>query len=161
MHIRDQTVQWLAQTYTEEGGVRRLKQLLYRILREVNLRIKKGKLELPVTLSQKTIRTDYLKKVRPIEFDKVPTVNGVGKINGLYATSNDTGGIMNIECSMTPHEKTMALALTGQQGHVMKESMQVARTLAWNELDVELRQPLSEKYLDQGFLIHCPEGATP
>ena len=50
------------------------------------------------------------------------------------------------------------------QGDVMKESMKVAKTLAWSLLTkaqmVKLQKEMSEtKY--QGLHIHVPEGATP
>ena len=58
----------------------------------------------------------------------------------------------------------MDLKLTGMQGDVMKESMTVAKTLAWTLLD-DYRQAaivdVFDKTKTQGLHIHCPEGATP
>jgi ATP-dependent Lon protease len=45
------------------------------------------------------------------------------------------------------------------QGDVMKESMNVALTLAWNLTPLDRRDELH--LLKNGVHIHCPEGATP
>ena len=56
------------------------------------------------------------------------------------------------------------LKLTGMQGDVMKESMNVAKTLAWNLTSDDNKKNLIEKFektKTQGIHIHCPEGAVP
>ena len=56
------------------------------------------------------------------------------------------------------------MKLTGMQGDVMKESMNVAKTLAW-KLTTKKQQGIIMKELKknkaEGIHIHCPEGATP
>jgi ATP-dependent Lon protease len=50
------------------------------------------------------------------------------------------------------------------QGDVMKESMTVAKTLAWSLCDNDVCCKNIKLYEDtkcQGLHIHCPEGATP
>jgi ATP-dependent Lon protease len=49
------------------------------------------------------------------------------------------------------------------QGDVMKESMNVALTLAWNLTDVKTRNKIQDEQKNclNGIHIHCPEGATP
>jgi ATP-dependent Lon protease len=49
------------------------------------------------------------------------------------------------------------------QGDVMKESMNVALTLAWNLTPKERREQLWDEQTKciNGVHIHCPEGATP
>tara|TARA_B110001469_G_C9648393_1_gene329341 strand:- start:9437 stop:9925 length:489 start_codon:yes stop_codon:yes gene_type:complete len=57
----------------------------------------------------------------------------------------------------------MELKLTGMQGDVMKESMNVAKTVAWNILTKGQQQKLRVKMEEtkmQGIHIHCPDGAT-
>ena len=46
------------------------------------------------------------------------------------------------------------------QGSVMKESMSVARTIAWNLISPRLRSKIN-KLSDSGVHVHCPDGATP
>ena len=74
------------------------------------------------------------------------------------------GGIIPIECFYWPSNNFMDLKLTGLQGDVMKESMNVAKTLAWKLTDKKNQNKLSkifEKTKLQGIHIHCPEGAVP
>ena len=88
----------------------------------------------------------------------------VGKINGLYATCNDTGGITLIEAVWLPSEANLHLQLTGNQGNVMKESMHVGKTLSWSLLTDEERKNLKDFWKEngnQGIHIHCPEGGVP
>jgi len=51
------------------------------------------------------------------------------------------------------------------QGDVMKESMNVALTLAWDLTEANIQNNLREKYNSDetkyGVHIHCPEGAVP
>jgi ATP-dependent Lon protease len=49
------------------------------------------------------------------------------------------------------------------QGDVMKESMNVALTLAWNLTQIEKRDEILKQQHNcvNGIHIHCPEGATP
>ena len=54
----------------------------------------------------------------------------------------------------------MGLNLTGLQGKTMKESMEVAKTVAWNLLTTEQQEEINSKP-PFGLHIHCPEGATP
>ena len=87
-----------------------------------------------------------------------------GLVNGLYATQAGSGGITIIECFKIPSESKMRLELTGQQGDVMKESMSVAKTVAYNILPLEVKKKIHQEWKDDGpfgFHIHCPEGATP
>jgi ATP-dependent Lon protease len=55
------------------------------------------------------------------------------------------------------------LRLTGLQGDVMKESMNVAKSVAWNLVDSTRQQEWLksvEETKSQGLHIHCPEGAV-
>ena len=63
-------------------------------------------------------------------------------MNGLYATASGLGGITIIESFKTPSDSKLSLELTGQQGDVMKESMKVAKTVAWNLIPIVLRKNL-------------------
>ena len=52
-------------------------------------------------------------------------------MNGLWANALGMGGIIPIECFYLPSNNFLDFKLTGLQGDVMKESMNVAKTLAW------------------------------
>ena len=88
----------------------------------------------------------------------------IGKINGLYATSNDTGGLTPIESLEIPSDSKMQLYLTGNQGKIMKESVEVAKTLSWNILPHDAKKNMEKKWKNSiftGLHIHCPEASTP
>ena len=100
----------------------------------------------------------HLKKV------KINDISKVGVINGLWANSLGNGGILHIEVAFFATTTFFDLKLTGMQGDVMKESMQVAKTLSWGLLDEETQKSWVERFEStkiQGVHIHVPEGATP
>jgi ATP-dependent Lon protease len=62
-----------------------------------------------------------------------------------------------------PSTTFLDLRLTGLQGDVMKESMNVAKTLAWDLTPLEVKKDLIKYFEEtkcQGLHIHCPEGAV-
>ena len=88
----------------------------------------------------------------------------IGIMNGLWANSLGMGGIIPIECFFLPSNNFLDLKLTGMQGDVMKESMNVAKTLAWKLTNKKNKDNLCKSFQKtklQGIHIHCPEGATP
>ena len=94
----------------------------------------------------------------------IHTVEQIGIINGLWANSLGKGGIIQIESQYILSNSMFELKLTGMQGDVMKESMNVARSLAWKRTSDDIKSTLMknfEKTKMQGIHIHCPEGAVP
>lgn len=163
--IDNETVKHLIETYTNESGVRKLKEILFEILGDINLEILKNNAEytIPYTLTNKKI-DEILKEKPKIKRVKINQEAKVGVINGLWANALGKGGILHIESSFISSSNQLELKLTGMQGDVMKESMQVAKTLAWNLLDKDNRKTLQEEFektREQGMHIHVPEGATP
>jgi endopeptidase La len=162
--LSDEVVRYIIQNYTNEAGVRKLREKLFEIVREINLkRIVDGIIQLPFVVSQ-----DYVSEL----FSDKPKVNvrqvakepQVGFVNGLYATTAGTGGITIVECLKTPSDRKLSLELTGQQGDVMKESMICAKTLAWNIIPKSIKKEINEEfetYGNFGLHLHCPEAATP
>ena len=58
----------------------------------------------------------------------------------------------------------LELKLTGCQGNVMKESMEVAKTVAWNLVSSDIQENNLVNYKNtqlQGIHVHTPEGGTP
>jgi ATP-dependent Lon protease len=87
----------------------------------------------------------------------------VGIINGLWANALGMGGIIPIQTQLFPSSTFLELQLTGLQGDVMKESMTVAKTLAWSLTDDTIKKAWLTYFADtkcQGLHIHCPEGST-
>ncbi len=167
--VDDDTIRFMIDNWTHEGGVRKLKSLLYSVCREVNIaNLTKAKLgdnevHLPFHVSQDNIK-QILKYKREITPEKIHTQDSCGIINGLYATSDGaSGGIMPIQILWVPSSTPLEVKATGNLQTVIKESTQVASSLAFNYLTKEEQDKLlvELKERPKGLHIHCPEGATP
>ena len=163
-----ETIKNIIEKYTNEAGVRKLKEILFEIISEINLEILQNKdleIEIPLEITIKDLETKYLKSRDQIRYTKINTEAKIGIINGLWANSLGLGGIITIEIKWIPTNNFLDLKLTGMQGDVMKESMNVAKSLAWELTSNKNKQKLIKKWeknkLFGGIHIHCPEGATP
>jgi ATP-dependent Lon protease len=149
--------------YTIEPGVRKLKEILFEIVGEINLDILTNKIDyfdkcvFPLKISIDDIEKKYFKDKQGVKHKQIHNVPTVGMINGLWANSLGLGGVIPIQAKMFPSEKFMDLKLTGMQGDVMKESMNVSQTLAWN-LTAENKK---KEWKSGSIHIHCPEGSVP
>jgi len=165
IEITDAVVEFIIETYTNESGVRKLKELLFEIMGEININILKGdQVLIPIIITKEDIEEKYLKNHNFIIKRKVASESKIGVINGLWANSQGCGGILPIEVTYNPSTSFLDLKLTGLQGDVMKESMNVAKTVAYNLLTNEERKECDKELKDstkQGLHIHCPEGAVP
>jgi len=166
VNLTDEMIEYIIIHYTNEPGVRKLKEILFDIYGEINLNILKGgsqKITLPVDISIENLEENYLKKKNKIHEKKIHHHPTVGVINGLWANALGRGGIIPIETLYYPSSTFLELKLTGLQGDVMKESMNVAKTLAWNMTPKDTKLQLIEEFETtkcQGIHIHCPEGSV-
>ena len=161
INFSDDIIEYIITNYTYEAGVRKLKEKVYEIIREINL-------EEIMDNSNKTdinISLDFVKKIfanKPQHYyKKIYNENLVGIVNGLYATSLGLGGIIEIQVLKAYSDTKMAITITGQQGDVMKESIQCAKTIAWNVLPDDIISKIKEDKLFGGLHLHCPEASTP
>ena len=170
IEINDTVIEYIINSYTCESGVRKFKELMFEIVGEINLAVLKNdssiSFNLPIIITEEDIKHKYLKDRHEIRAMNVHLRPSVGVINGLWANSLGRGGVLPIETSFYPSNNFLELKLTGMQGDVMKESMEVAKSLAWSlfmrdtEKCTEFKKKIEEnKY--QGIHIHVPEGATP
>jgi ATP-dependent Lon protease len=164
--IDNDVLRFIIEEYTCEPGVRKLKELLFEIVGEINKNVLTNMAEysVPIVLTKELIKMNYLKEHNEVIHKTIHKVNMVGTINGMYATANGIGGIIPIQTCFMPGSKFLDLLLTGMQGTVMKESMNVALTLAWSLTPYEMQVKMKEKYGEKNVSsihIHCPEGATP
>ena len=165
IEIDDNVITYIIDKYTCEPGVRKLKEILFEIIGEINLSILKNQeYDIPIVITQEDITNNYLKEHHEIRQKNIHTKSTTGVINGLWANAVGQGGLLSIESSLYPCNTFLELKLTGMQGDVMKESMNVAKTLAWNLLNIDeiskIRKDMESTKL-QGLHIHVPEGATP
>lgn len=162
--IEDNVIEYIIKTYTCEAGVRKVRERIFEIIREINLKnLLNNKTLLPFNITIDFIET-VMKERSKITVKKRNKVSKVGLVNGLYATGSGMGGITIIESFKTPGESKLNLELTGMQGDVMKESMKVAKTVTWNILPSEVKKNIKKEMEEEGNFnihIHCPDGATP
>lgn len=161
--FNDDIITYIISHYTYEAGVRKLKEILFEISSEINLKILSDEIDLPININKELVQL-YLKERHEIRFKKILPDSRIGVICGLWANAHGKGGIIQIESSLFPSTSFLDLKLTGMQGDVMKESMNVAKTLAWKLTKPGIRKKFLTKIKNsklQGIHIHCPDGATP
>ena len=168
--FNNQIIEFIIENYTFEGGVRRLKECLLEIIKEINLRMLDGskvnnsKVNIPMIIEEKMLTEDLFKKRRIHTVELIHKNPKVGLVNGLWANDMGVGGLIPIEAFSIPTNNKLELELTGQQGEVMQESMRCAKTVAWNILPDQVKRKLNEEWSNfgnTGIHIHCPDGATP
>jgi endopeptidase La len=166
--LSDSTINYLIDNYTHEGGVRSLKKILYSICRELNVRnlvnkkIKNKTVSFPFTVKKEYIK-DLIKEYYEYDGEKIHDSDAIGIVNGLWANSMGIGGILSIETMLVPSKAMLETKATGSLEKVIKESIDVACSLAWSKVDENNKNSWLEKWKTkpQGFHIHCPDGATP
>lgn len=165
--LTDELIEHLITGFTFEPGVRKLKEILFDLYGEININIMNcvdiDEIQFPIVIHPSEIGVKYLKKYDKINEKKIHTEPEVGVINGLWASMYGKGGIIPIQTMFYPSNNFLELKLTGMQGEVMKESMNVAKSLAWELLTETQEETLAkqfEKTKRQGLHIHCPEGAV-
>jgi endopeptidase La len=167
IEFTDDNIKFIINSYTNEAGVRKLKEIIFEIISEINLNLLKETtniIKFPMNVTNHDIEKCYLKEKYKLIKKTIHNVPQLGVINGLWANSLGIGGIIPIQCSYFPATNLLDLKLTGMQGDVMKESMSVAKTLAWNLTNKKTRNAFfknNEKNKNGGLHIHCPEGAVP
>jgi ATP-dependent Lon protease len=166
--IDDETLKFIIDEYTLESGVRKLKEILFEIIGEINLDVLKNHTSidiiLPIKITIDDIKNKYFKDKKEIIIRKVPEENIVGFANGMYATSLGNGGTLPIHAKFYPCDEFLNLKLTGLQQDVMKESMHISLTIAWNLTPEERRKELRLLYDGEnnkyGINIHPGDGSV-
>ena len=157
----------LIDNYTNEGGVRRLKEHLYNIIRELNkanltkTNIANYKINFPQIINDDIYDELFKSKLKYIHLS-VHNNDGIGMVNGLWANSLGQGGVLPIESTLIPAKELMTVKATGLLGEVIKESIDVALSVAWNKLDEPTKKNWMTKWskTPECFHIHCPDGST-
>jgi ATP-dependent Lon protease len=163
--ISDEVIKQIIISFTMEPGVRKLKEIIFDLYGELNIELLKKSettIDIPIKMTMDLVYK-YLSKYRVITEQSIHKIPMVGIVNGLYANKMGRGGIIQIEASFFPSSTFLELKLTGLQGDVMKESMNVAKTLAWSLCSSEVRDRLTKAFeltKDHGIHIHCAEGSV-
>lgn len=165
IYISDETIIFIIEEYTCESGVRKLKEVIFDIIGEINMLILKEmtcEKELPINVTIKDIKQTYLKNKKTLNIKQIHNISTIGLINGLWANSQGKGGSLPIQAKFFPSNSFLELKLTGSQGDVMRESMNVALTMAWDLTSEINKQSHIEKNKSSsyGVHIHCPDCST-
>jgi ATP-dependent Lon protease len=167
LNISNDIISKIINNYTNEGGVRKLKEKLYKIFRELNhaklTKTKIANISIKDNMMFNEVLFDELFKNNPKYIHlTIHKEDNIGMVNGLWANSLGQGGVLPIESVLIPAKKSMTIKATGSLGEVIKESIEVALSVAWNILDEGLKMYWMNKWNDtpECFHIHCPDGST-
>ena len=171
IEFSNETIKFIIEEYTLEPGVRKLKEKFFEVVGDINLNILKelnttSNIVLPIVINKDDIVNKYFKDKPKTKIHKIHNENKVGLINALWANSYGSGGVLPLQSSFIPSNKFLDLILTGSMGEVMKESISVSLTNAWNLTSLERQKYLIDKYNDPknnnvcGIHIHCPDIST-
>lgn len=163
--FQDDVLSFIIENYTLEPGVRKLKEKLFEIVSEINLNILKSDIttyEYPINITIDDIKDTYFKDSRNIRIKMIHSEDRVGYANGMWANAVGQGGTLPIEASLYPSSNYLQLKLTGMQGDVMQESMNVALTIAYRLTSEKRRKELTKKYDSEhkwGIHLHTPSAS--
>jgi len=134
------------------------------IIGEINIYFLKNcsvNIILPINVTIEDVKNNYFKNKPEVRHKKIHGESKIGTISGLWANSLGKGGTLPIQAKMFPSQNFLDLKLTGSQGVIMRESMNVALTMAWNLTDDTIKEKIKYKYKEHGVHIHCPDCSTP
>lgn len=157
----DDIIKYIINTFTNEAGVRKIKEKLVDIIREINLSM------FTDNCAQYIVTKEYVEELfknkQRIRIKKITDNPEIGLVNGLYASTTGIGGLTPIQVMKYPSDKMFDLTITGQQGDVMKESVNYAMKVAYSLLSNEEKEQLLEMSNNKkcfGLHVHAPDGAT-
>ncbi|HKI60541.1 MAG TPA: endopeptidase La [Mariprofundaceae bacterium] len=143
----------IVEDYAREPGVRKVEQLLKKILRKATQKLVADELKAPIHIGARDL-IDYIGSPR---FAREPLRQSVGLATGLAWTA--MGGVtLTLEAAVAHHDRR-GLKMTGQLGKVMQESAEIAYSYLIANLE---RFGAPTDFFDKAFVhVHVPEGAVP
>ena len=114
--ISDDVLKFIIENYTCEAGVRKLKEILFEMVGEINLDVLKNaqiEYDFPIIITIEDIKTKYFKDKRENTYKKIHDKSEVGVINCLWANNMGMGGILPTNVKFFPTGKYLDLKLTG------------------------------------------------
>ena len=111
VEFSDDIIKYIIENYTKEAGVRKLKEILFEIISEINLEIIQSTDEkfYHYVLTEEDIKNKYLKERLTVRYKEIHHENRVGIINGLWANALGMGGIIPIESNYFPSAKMLEI----------------------------------------------------
>ena len=165
--VGDEVIREVIHRYTNEAGLRKIKEILQDTFREVNLNmIYAGNSHIETESGKNAVTLDFIEdkvlhgrhrmNISLVDNNPSPTHT---RVYGMFATGSGVGGVLPIRVSEDYGAKdpsSFPIRVTGSLGDVMKESVSIARTVClWLHRSLGLELPA------KGVHIHFPEGATP
>ncbi|NNE94836.1 MAG: endopeptidase La [Acidimicrobiales bacterium] len=153
MDVTDAAIAEIAARYTREAGVRRLEQLLDKVVRKSLTPIADGSHQTGSVVIEPDDLRDLLG--RPIPSEEVENrIDRPGIATGLAVTGAG-GDVLFVETALVPGDGEPVL--TGQLGDVMRESAAIARSVVSAHAD-RLGFAIPD---GQRLHVHFPAGAVP
>lgn len=151
-NLSDDLIQMVIEDYTRESGVRKLDQMLAKLVRQQAKRI-----ALEEDMNVSLTKEDIIERLGRAKFvnEHYRDRHSVGVAVGM-AWTQVGGDILYVESSMSVGKG--ALKLTGNLGDVMKESATIALQLL-RSMSGKLH--LTVDFLNTDIHVHVPEGAIP
>ncbi|KAF8089655.1 hypothetical protein N665_0500s0021 [Sinapis alba] len=163
--VSDAALRSLIENYCREAGVRNLQRYIEKIYRKIALKlVREGASAETPEVSVKKVMIDESNLVdyvgKPVFYEeKIYKQTPVGVVMGLSKTSMG-GSILYIETtSVEEGEGKGGLHITGHLGSVMKESAEIAHTVARRIMFD--KDPENLFFANSKLHLHVPEGATP
>ena len=150
LKVSDEVLHSIISDYTMEAGVRGLKKMLDTLCRTAAVKLVKGE-QKSLTVSTKRLR-EFLDQ-KPMIHDHILEEKKPGIVTGL-AWTQAGGDILFIETLFT--KGSGQIIITGQLGDVMKESVQIAVSLAKSMFPDK-----AQLFEENDLHIHVPAGAVP
>ena len=85
--IPNNILETVIEKYTCESGVRKLKQILSTILREMNIRVLRREIDTPVTITEHLLNSDLLNDIRRLKPKKIMSSPTEGTATGLFSNN--------------------------------------------------------------------------
>ena len=140
INIEDNVIQYLIENYTNEKGIRKIKEIFKDIYSKINYKRYTEKLK-SINITIDFLNINILKNKRKIEYSLLSFNNEIAKIHGMWASEHIMiGGVLPITCCFYPCNNFFNVEYSGLLGDTMKESIKLAKTVAWNLLSTELKE---------------------
>lgn len=154
LRVTDEALREIITCYTRESGVRNLERELAAVCRKADMRLVEPNPSKRVTVTGGNL--EQFLGVRRFLPDELPAADQVGLVTGLAWTA--VGG-ETLEVEVNVVDGDGKLALTGNLGDVMKESVQAAMSYIRSRASALGIAP--NFYQTKDIHVHFPEGAIP
>jgi len=152
--IERNVIKYLIERYTNEKGVRKIKEILKDVFSRINYKRYASNIK-KFTVSIEFLNTEILKTKHKIDNTPLQLDNVVAKAHGLWASDNIMiGGVLPICCNFFPTTSYYTVETSGLIGQMMIESVKLAKIVAWNLLSDEIKNKYIQKWSKTPEGIH-------